>query len=64
MAAMTSPSGRRPQVEMFPDRLVVPNPGGLFAPVTVNRRGEEAVSSARNAVLLRPLERMLIPGGL
>jgi len=49
---------------MFPDRLVVPNPGGLFAPVTVNRRGEEAVSSARNAVLLRPLERMLIPGGL
>lgn len=54
--------GSQVQVEMFPDRLVVRNPGGLFGPVTVNRLGEEAVSSARNAVLLRLLESVAIPG--
>ncbi|HEY4240297.1 MAG TPA: ATP-binding protein [Kofleriaceae bacterium] len=44
------------QVQMFPDRLVVMNPGGLFGPVTVDRLGEDGVSAARNATLVRILE--------
>lgn len=60
---LSGPSlGTQVQVEMYPDRLVVRNPGGLFGPVTVSRLGEEAVSSARNATLLRLLESVRIPG--
>lgn len=54
--------GTQVQIEMYPDRLVVRNPGGLFGPVTVARLGEEGVSSARNATLLRILEDVVIPG--
>ncbi len=44
------------QIQMFSDRLVVMNPGGLFGPVTVDRLGEAGVSAARNATLMRILE--------
>lgn len=44
------------QVQMFPDRLVISNPGGLFGPVTIDRLGESGASAARNATLLRILE--------
>lgn len=44
------------QVQMFPDRLVILNPGGLYGPVTLDRLGEEGVSAARNATLMRILE--------
>lgn len=44
------------QVQMFPDRLVLTNPGGLFGPVTLERLGESGASAARNATLLRILE--------
>lgn len=49
------------QVQMFPDRLVVVNAGGLFGPVTIDRLGEEGAASARNATLMRILEDVLLP---
>ena len=60
---LSAPSlGTQIQVEMFPDRLRVQNPGGLFGPVTLDRLGEEGVSSSRNAVLLKLLEDVTLPG--
>jgi ATP-dependent DNA helicase RecG len=41
---------------MYPDRLAVRNPGGLFGPVSVDALGEEGLSSSRNATLLKLLE--------
>jgi ATP-dependent DNA helicase RecG len=55
--------GTQVQVEMYPDRLTIRNPGGLFGPVTEERLGEEGISSARNASLLRILEDVPLPGG-
>lgn len=43
-------------VEMYPDRLHVANAGGLFGTITVERLGEEGISSSRNALLMRILE--------
>lgn len=50
------------QVRMFPDRLEIVNPGGLFGPVTVDRLGEEGISSSRNQVLMKLLEDTPVPG--
>lgn len=55
--------GTQVQVEMYPDRLTIRNPGGLFGPVTEEQLGEEGISSARNASLLRILEDVPLPGG-
>ncbi|WP_189101661.1 ATP-binding protein [Deinococcus knuensis] len=44
------------QIQMFPDRLTIINPGGLFGPVTVELLGEEGLSSTRNQTLLKTLE--------
>lgn len=44
------------QVQMFSDRMVVTNPGGLYGPVTIDLLGREGVSSARNNMMLRLLE--------
>jgi ATP-dependent DNA helicase RecG len=44
------------QVRIFPDRLEVENPGGLFGPVTVERLGEPGLLATRNAHLMRLLE--------
>ncbi|MFL6052501.1 MAG: ATP-binding protein, partial [Actinoallomurus sp.] len=54
--------GTQVQVEMYPDRLIIRNPGGLFGPVTVDALGEEGVSSARNATLIKLLEDVPLPG--
>jgi ATP-dependent DNA helicase RecG len=54
--------GTQVQVEMYPDRLVVRSPGGLFGPVSLEDLGEEGVSSSRNSVLLKLLEDVVIPG--
>lgn len=54
--------GAQVQVEMFPDRLVIRNPGGLFGPVTLDNLGEEGSTSSRNSALLRILEDVPIPG--
>jgi ATP-dependent DNA helicase RecG len=47
---------------MYPDRLIIRNPGGLFGPVTVDSLGEEGISSARNATLIKLLEDVPLPG--
>lgn len=55
--------GTQVQVEMYPDRIVVRNPGGLFGPVGLDRLGgDDLVSSARNARLMKILEDVEIPG--
>ncbi|MGQ0774667.1 MAG: ATP-binding protein [Pseudonocardiales bacterium] len=54
--------GSQVQIEMYPDRLMVHNPGGLFGSVTADRLGEEGVTSTRNAALLRILEDVAVPG--
>lgn len=48
--------GTQVQVEMYPDRLRVLNPGGLYGAIDISRLGEEGVSSSRNSLLLRILE--------
>lgn len=51
------------QVRIFPDRLEVENPGGLFGPVTVDRLGEAGVQASRNAYLMKLLEDLPVTGG-
>ena len=48
--------GTQVQVEMYPDRLRILNPGGLYGAVDISRLGEGGVSSSRNSLLLRVLE--------
>lgn len=50
------------QVQLFPDRLTIINPGGLHGPVSVDRLGEAGVSSSRNATMMRLLEDTPVPG--
>ena len=57
-----SARGTQIQIEMYPDRLVIKNPGGLFGPVTIDSLGEEGISSARNATLIKLLEDVPLPG--
>lgn len=49
------------QVQLFPDRLTIINPGGLHGPVSVDRLGEAGVSSSRNATMMRLLEDTPVP---
>jgi predicted HTH transcriptional regulator len=49
------------QIQLFPDRLTIVNPGGLFGPVTVDRLGKEGISSTRNQVLMKLLEDTATP---
>ncbi len=53
--------GSQVQIEMYPDRLTIRNPGGLFGPVTIDTLLDGSISSARNARLLRILEDVPIP---
>jgi ATP-dependent DNA helicase RecG len=48
--------GMQVQIELYPDRLVIRNPGGLYGPVDVATLGTSTVSSSRNRVLLKILE--------
>nr|BFE64802.1 hypothetical protein GCM10020063_093280 [Dactylosporangium thailandense] len=48
--------GMQVQVEMYPDRLVIRNPGGLYGPVDVGALGITGVTSSRNKALLKILE--------
>lgn len=54
--------GSQVQVELYPDRLIVRSPGGLYGPVAVEDLGEPLVSSSRNAVLVSLLADTFIPG--
>ncbi|WP_131771113.1 ATP-binding protein [Candidatus Protofrankia californiensis] len=48
--------GTRIQVEVYPDRLEVISPGGLFGPVSIERLGDDGVASTRNRTLVDILE--------
>jgi ATP-dependent DNA helicase RecG len=48
--------GMQVQVEMYPDRLLIRNPGGLHGPVELGSLGAEPVTSSRNQSLLKILE--------
>ncbi|MGD0244099.1 MAG: ATP-binding protein [Streptosporangiaceae bacterium] len=48
--------GMQVQVELYPDRLVVRNPGGLYGPVEITSLGTNTISSSRNRGLLKILE--------
>ncbi len=50
------------EVRHLPDRFVVTNPGGLFG-ITVDRLGEEGLTSARNGALLRICQFIEMSGG-
>ncbi|MGW4828603.1 ATP-binding protein [Amycolatopsis japonica] len=54
--------GTQVQVEMYPDRLLIRNPGGLYGSVREENLGVEGTSSARNATLLKILEDIPLPG--
>ncbi|MCL8017688.1 ATP-binding protein [Streptomyces sp. AS02] len=55
--------GTPAQIEMYPDRLVIRNPGGLFGPVNVADLPTSHVSSARNQALLKLMEFVQLPDG-
>lgn len=48
--------GTAVQIELYPDRLVIKNPGGLFGVVHVDELGEDGISSTRNEALVRLLQ--------
>lgn len=54
--------GTQVQVAMYPDRLVIQNPGGLFGAVTVDSLPDNPPSSARNAALMNILQDVPVPG--
>jgi ATP-dependent DNA helicase RecG len=53
--------GAQVQVEMYPGRLVVRNPGGLFGPEDEGDLGNEGVTSSRNPVLSAVLQEVQLP---
>jgi ATP-dependent DNA helicase RecG len=55
--------GTPSQLEMYPDRLVIRNPGGLYGPVNVEDLATSNISSARNQVLVHILQNVDIPEG-
>lgn len=54
--------GTQVQVELYVDRLVIRNPGGLFGTVTPDDLGQEGVSSSRNGYLIPLLADVYLPG--
>jgi ATP-dependent DNA helicase RecG len=54
--------GSAVQIKLFPDRIEVANPGGLFGPVTEDRIGEQGLQASRNSFLIKLLEDLPIPG--
>ncbi|WP_369370793.1 ATP-binding protein [Promicromonospora sp. Populi] len=53
--------GTQVQVELFPDRLEIRSPGGIYGGIAVEDLGEEAVSSSRNAILAGLLSDTYMP---
>ena len=55
--------GAQVQVNMYPDRLEIFNPGGLYGIVTEDNLGQAGISSTRNQYLSRILEVCEYPAG-
>jgi ATP-dependent DNA helicase RecG len=53
--------GTQVQIDLFPDRLVIRSPGGLYGPISEEDLGEIDVSSSRNAVLAQLLSDVYLP---
>lgn len=53
--------GTQVRVELYPDRLEVSSPGGLYGPVARDDLLAESISSSRNAVLAKLLEDVEVP---
>lgn len=53
--------GTQVQIDLFPDRLVIRSPGGLYGPITDEDLGEADVSSSRNSVLAQLLSDVYLP---
>jgi ATP-dependent DNA helicase RecG len=51
------------QVQMFSDRLVIHNPGGLYGAVTLEDLGREGICARRNLLLMQLLEDSPAGGG-
>ncbi|PZG20299.1 hypothetical protein C1I98_37580 [Spongiactinospora gelatinilytica] len=56
MSIFCGSSGRASAAGLYPDRLVIRNPGGLYGPVTIDSLGTNTLSSSRNRALLEILE--------
>ncbi|MBP9127611.1 MAG: putative DNA binding domain-containing protein [Elusimicrobia bacterium] len=54
--------GTAVQIKLFPSRLEISNPGGLFGPVTEERLGEHGLQASRNSFLIKLLEDAPVPG--
>lgn len=54
--------GTQVRVELYPDRLEIHSPGGLFGPIAAEDLLTEPVSSSRNALLAKILEDVEVPG--
>lgn len=54
--------GTAVQIKIFPDRIEINNPGGLFGPVTEDRLGEHGLQATRNSYLTKILEDCPAPG--
>ena len=56
--------GTQIRIEMFPDRIEIINPGGLYGPISREAlEAGEATSSSRNAALAKLLEDVVTPDG-
>ena len=53
--------GTAVQVKIFPTRIEIVSPGGLFGPVTVDRLGESGLQATRNSYLMKLLEDSPVP---
>jgi ATP-dependent DNA helicase RecG len=54
--------GAQVRIALYPDRLEVTSPGGLYGPVVLEDLGAEPVSSSRNARLAKLLEDVEVSG--
>ena len=55
-------TGTAVQVELYQNRLLITNPGGLYGPISIETLGVAGQSSARNRALMQILEEAPIPG--
>ncbi len=53
--------GSAVQVKIFPNRIDISSPGGLFGPVTIDRLGESGLQATRNSYLMKLLEDSPVP---
>ncbi len=54
--------GTAVQIKIFPSRLAISNPGGLFGPVTADQLGQHGLQASRNSFLIKLLEDAPVPG--